>query len=159
MSDKKIKKESQDKCTSYPIALFMFSMYVFAFVLAIVSGGILIDASMAPFVVNDAYDVIEENDQVGKTRQTQMDSDREDLKYLYLSSLVIGSLSIFSSLVFLWQAVDLGIILFCGRTKSKNAYEHYVKKQMRQIVGDKTLLHRKKWKNSCDLVFLKIKRL
>ena len=122
----------------------MFSMYVFAFVLAIVSGGILIDASMAPFVVNDAYDVIEENDQVGKTRQTQMDSDREDLKYLYLSSLVIGSLSIFFSLVFLWQAVDLGIILFCGRTKSKNAYEHYVKKQMRQIVGDKTLLHRKK---------------
>ena len=156
MSDKEVKKESQGKCTSYPIALFMFSMYVFAFVLAVVSGGILIEASMSPFVANDAYDAIEE---IGQETTEFMESDREDLKYLYLSSMVIGSLSIFSSLIFLWQAVDLGIILFCGRTKSKNPYEHYVKKQMRQIVGDKTLLHRKKWKNSCDLVFLKIKRL
>ena len=112
MSDKEVKKESQGKCTSYPIALFMFSMYVFAFVLAIVSGGILIEASMSHLV------------------------DREDLKYLYLSSLIIGSLSIFSSLVFLWQAIDLGIILFCGRTNSKSLYEHYVKKQMRRSVGD-----------------------
>ena len=144
MSDKKVKKESQDKCTSYPIALFMFSMYVFAFVLAVVSGGILIEASMSPFVANDAYDAIEEIGEIGQETTEFMESDREDLKYLYLSSLVIGSLSIFSSLIFLWQAVDLGIILFCGRTKSKNPYEHYVKKQMRQIVGDKTLLHRKK---------------
>ena len=157
MSDKEVKKESQGKCTSYPIALFMFSMYVFAFVLAVVSGGILIEASMSPFVANDAYDAIEE---IGQETTEFMESDREDLKYLYLSSLVIGSLSIFSSLIFLWQAVDLGIILFCGRTKSKNPYEHYVKKQMRQIVGDKTLLHRKKWKIIHDILhILQIKRL
>ena len=135
-----MKKNPEEKITSYPIALFMFSMYIFAFVLAVVSGGLLIDASMSPFVVNETYDTIED---VGQ-RTAGMDSDREDLKYLYLSSLVIGSLSIFFSLVFLWQAVELGIILFCGRSKSKSAYEHYVKKQMRQIVGDKTLLHRKK---------------
>ena len=79
MSDKEVKKESQGKCTSYPIALFMFSMYVFAFVLAVVSGGILIEASMSHFVANDAYEAIEE---ISQQTTEFMESDSQDLKYL-----------------------------------------------------------------------------
>ena len=79
MSDKKVKKEPQDKCTSYPIAVFIFSMYVFAFVLAVVSGGILIEASMSHFVANDAYEAIEE---ISQQTTEFMESDSQDLKYL-----------------------------------------------------------------------------
>ena len=139
MSPKKEGKHEYS-CSAYPIATFMFCMYIFAFVAAVVSGGILIEASMSPFVATDTHEILDEmNYKIVGT-----DADRADLKFLYLSSLVIGSLSIAFSFVFLWLAVDLGIILFLGRTKSQNSYEDYVKRQMRAVVGDKGVMHRKK---------------
>lgn len=135
------KSESPDySCSTYPIATFMFFLYTFAFVLAVVSGGILIEASMSPFVAIESYDVLEDMNH----KVVGMGPDREDLKFLYLTSVVIGGLSIIFSLVFLWLAIDLGIILFHGRKASKSGYERFVKNQMRAVVGEKTLVHRKK---------------
>ena len=133
--------ESSDySCSTYPIATFMFFLYTFAFVLAVVSGGILIEASMSPLVGITTFDELDNIEH----RVVGMGPDYEDLKFLYLTSLVIGGLSIVFSLVFLWLAVDLGIILFHGRKRSRTSYERFVKNQMRAVVGEKTLVHRKK---------------
>ena len=61
--------------------------------------------------------------------------NRKDLTYMQYSNSIIGSLAIIFSLVFVWNAVDIAITLFCGRKPQDSCYyDHLVKKELRSIV-------------------------
>ena len=63
---------------------------------------------------------------------------KNDVKYMYEVCVSLGSLSIFFSLVFLWNAVELGIILCCGRRLENSCLcEKFVKEEMREILNEK----------------------
>ena len=71
------------------------------------------------------------------------ESAKEDMKYMEEASIWIGSLSIVFSLVFIWNAVELGVILCCGRKLEDSCLcEKIVKEEMR------TLMSSKAWKSN-----------
>ena len=45
--------------------------------------------------------------------------------------------SILFSLLFIWNATELAIILFCGRRKNSCCYEKFVKEDMRNFLQQK----------------------
>ena len=66
------------------------------------------------------------------------DSAKEDMKYMEEASIWIGSLSIVFSLVFIWNAVELGVILCCGRKLEDSCLcEKIVKEEMRTLISSK----------------------
>ena len=63
---------------------------------------------------------------------------KSDVKYMYEVCVILGSLSIFFSLVFIWNAVELAIILFCGRKLENSCLcDKFVKEEMRAILNEK----------------------
>ena len=65
-------------------------------------------------------------------------SDKQDTEYMQKVSVAIGSLSIVFSLVFIWNAVELGIVLACGRKLEDSCLcEKVVKEELRTILQEK----------------------
>jgi hypothetical protein len=56
---------------------------------------------------------------------------------LQQSCVIIGALGILLSTAFIWNAVDLGILLFTGRSYESHCciYDKKVKTEMRSVVG------------------------
>ena len=66
------------------------------------------------------------------------ESVKKDVSYMQKISVVIGSLSIVFSLVFIWNASELAIILCCGRRLENSCLcEKIVKDEMRTILNEK----------------------
>ena len=66
------------------------------------------------------------------------ESDKQETEYMQKTSVIIGSLSIVFSLVFIWNAVELGIVLACGRKLEDSCLcEKVVKEELRTILQEK----------------------
>jgi len=109
-------------------------MYITAFLLAVVTGGFLIEASMFPASIMAVGNALPDE----KDLYAQDLLKKSDVEYMYEVCISLGSLSIFFSLVFLWNAVELGIILCCGRRLENSCLcEKFVKEEMRAILNEK----------------------
>ena len=68
----------------------------------------------------------------------ESESAKKGVEYMHTASVVIGALSIIFSLVFIWNATELGIILCCGRKLEDSCLcEKIVKEEMRVILNEK----------------------
>ena len=104
----------------YPIFITLFLIYILAAILAIATGGFLISESMG----------VEKNGD-------QSDAAKKDVKYMEEASVWIGGVSIVFSLVFIWDAVELGVILCCGRKLEDSCFcEKIVKEEMRTLLSE-----------------------
>ena len=66
------------------------------------------------------------------------ESDKQETEYMQKTNVIIGSLSIVFSLVFIWNAVELGIVLACGQKLEDSClYEKVVKEELRTILQEK----------------------
>ncbi len=101
-------------CCKYPTFESLFALYCICAFTSIFCGAILIDGS------SDAF----EKDKTVKS---------EDATSMGKASLVIGIFSIVFSLVFIWNAVELGILLFCGQ-RDFCFLDKYVKNEMKSVL-------------------------
>ncbi len=116
----------------YPRVSFLFILYCGASFLAILVGGFLIEASMFPFALGDAYSSLENLEEF----YGMSEKDREDLSYMSTTGACLGSLSSIFALVFAWNATELGIVLFLGRkTEDLCLFDRQTKNELRQILA------------------------
>ena len=105
-------------------------MYALAATASIIIGAVLIESSLPSFAIMETFDSLEdEKSPINILSPT----DRQDLGYIQKSFVVIGSLAVIFSLVFVWNAVDLFIIMVCGKTDLENShcyYDYFIKKDI-----------------------------
>ena len=120
----------------HPILLSVFLMYALAATASIIIGAVLIESSLPSFALIETFDSLEDEK---SPINIMSPTDRQDLGYIQKSYVVIGSLAVIFSLVFVWNAVDLFIIMVCGKTDLGNShcflYDFFIKKEIRDIVG------------------------
>ena len=119
----------------HPIILSVFLMYALAATASIIIGAVLIESSLPSFAQMETFDSLEDEK---SSINIMSPTDRQDLGYIQKSYVVIGSLAVIFSLVFVWNAVDLFIIMVCGKTDLENShcyYDYFIKKEIRDIVG------------------------
>ena len=122
----------------HPIFLALFLINTLAAVTSIITGVVLIESSLEPASMTDAYDALA---QEKSPLNFMTPENRKDLTYMQYSNSIIGSLAIIFSLVFVWNAVDIAIILLCGRKPQDSCYYvHLVKKELRSIVNKQRTL-------------------
>jgi hypothetical protein len=117
----------------YPIFFTIFCLYIFGAILAIIMGGFLIDASFFAFTTEETLDALKGQN----LTLTHTDKDLEDLKIVQQGCIIIGALGILMSTVFMWNAIDIGILLFTGRSYGRQCciYDKKLKNEMRSMVG------------------------
>ena len=86
------------KVYKYTIFFSLFLFDILAAILTVATGG---------FLISDSIGVENNGD--------QSDAAKKDMKYIQEASFWIGGVLIVYSLVHIWNAVKLGVILFCGR--------------------------------------------
>ena len=119
----------------HPIFLSVFLMYALAATASIIIGAVLIESSLPSFAIMETFDSLEDEKSPVKIMSP---TQRQDLGYIQKCYVVIGSLAVIFSLVFVWNAVDLFIIMVCGKTDLGHShcyYDYFIKKEMRDIVG------------------------
>ena len=63
------------------------------------------------------------------------DDLQHEAKSLLEVSFVVGIISVIFSTVFVWNATELAILLFCGRQpQDLTIIDHFVKQEMRQVL-------------------------
>merc|ERR1711973_151228 len=138
--EKNLKMGSSCKMCKYPIFVTLLVMYVVAAVLAIFTGGFLIEASLFPDSIISSNEVVKENEEAKDTDRAIMENEsvEDDVKHMQKVSIIIGCLSVIFSLVFIWNAMEIGIILCCGRRMENSCLaEKIVKDEMRVILNEK----------------------
>lgn len=111
----------------FPLLWLFLLANILSGLAAILCGGFLIEASLFPFAVLDAFEGLPNG---------MSNRDQEDLNYLRMSCAVLGSLSIIFSLVFIWNSVELCIILCCGRQiQDFCLYDKQIKQELRLILN------------------------
>ena len=97
----------------HPILLSVFLMYALAATASIIIGAVLIESSLPSFAIMETFDSLEDEKSPSNIMSP---THRQDMGYIQKSYVVIGSLAVIFSLVFVWNAVDLFIIMVCGKT-------------------------------------------
>lgn len=118
----------------YPKFFTLLIIYIMAAILAIITGAFLIEASMFPAAILDTFD-FDETFASGQSIKGMNKAEKGELKYFQISSLVLGSLTIVFSTFFIWCALELGIVMFCGKNRESYClFDARVKKEMREII-------------------------
>lgn len=117
----------------FPKFFTLLIIYIVAAILAVVTGAFLIEAAMFPTSILDTFD--DETFDSNQTIKGMNDGEKSELKYFQISSMVLGSLTIVFSTFFIWCAVELGIIMICGRNRESYClFDAKVKEEMREIL-------------------------
>lgn len=105
---------------------FLFGLYILAMIVAVINGAFLIEAAIYPAASKLSS---------SKTSAGSYDEQEKQLLFFQVSSAVCGSLTLIFSLFFVWSAIDLGIIIFCGKNRQNHClYDKTVKDEMRQLL-------------------------
>ena len=74
------------------------------------------------FSIISTNEVVKENEEADDTDRGIMENDsvEDDVKHMQKVSIAIGCLSVIFSLVFIWNAMEIAIILCCGRRMGKS---------------------------------------
>lgn len=113
------------------VLLAIFSISAF---LALTCGSFLIHASYQPFAYMELLETAEEE---GIELPKKVD-DPTTLNLIHKACTVIGSLTIISSLIFIWNAYDIAVLLCCGgKSVDHCLYNKNFKCETRKILSEK----------------------